>query len=541
MPELGDLSSKVFQGSNNPINMIRDLQTRQADLASSEALINALDDQTADLGDQVQGRFIAPDPTATSSEPTDSGFTGVFASGRGESFGGVNYGIGTVLLGALQAGFGMLGQFFAASGALVANAVGLTLTGLLYLLQFTATNAGNTRTGKFGMLLLPGQTVPSMQWDFESAAGATLVTNGDAETGDLTGWTDSASAWSAYSTSPYAGTYSFRHNPTVLTLPALLTQTVTGLSAGVTYSIAFASKRNFGYLTPKVFLVWKTSGHATIRTDTITGNAGSSWNTSSQNIVSPATTAEVTIQLDNGGGDPFQEFLYDAITFGASGTVVQQTATDAGWQFENPFQLLQVSDPAAPAVGYTEIHAKATGLYYQNNAGGAVRVDGAMDVIDSDTTLTSNSAEQTMYTISVPGNLLGTDGCLELDMWISYFNNSGATRTSVFKLYYGASSVTVDNDSFAVNASYWLLHVKVVLKANGATNAQNAYGHFAFVLGDGNRNAPSVCVFGTNNTVAYTADSTAAQTFKLTWTTAATQANHKMIIHAAQLTYLPAI
>lgn len=333
--------------------------------------VTSLDQISYNAGDILAGRFLSIDDTATSPEPTDTGFTGTFQSGRGETFGGVKYGIGTVLLGAIQAGFGLLGQFYAAAGSLIANANGILVTGLLYLLQFTATNAGATRTGKFGMTLLADQTTPSMQWDFESAAGATLVTNGDAETGDLTGWTDSASAWSAYSTSPYAGTYSFRHNPTVLTLPALLTQTVTGLSAGVTYNIAFASKRAFGYLTPKVYLVWQTSGHAAIRTDTVTGNAGASWQATSQSIVAPATTAEVKIELDNGGGDPFQEFLYDAITLGTSGTVVQQTATDAGWQFENPLISKELATPTAPASGYENWYADSTynTLVSQSSAG----------------------------------------------------------------------------------------------------------------------------------------------------------------------------
>lgn len=150
MPELGDLSSKIMQGENNPINRILATETKQRDLAGAEPGINGLDSLTSQPGDLVGGRFISPDETASIdangqlvSEPTDPLFTGAFQSGRGETFGGVDYQFGAVLAGVLGAGFNKIGQLVAGAGTFVADVAGMAIktVGGATFISFTSTRA----------------------------------------------------------------------------------------------------------------------------------------------------------------------------------------------------------------------------------------------------------------------------------------------------------------------------------------------------------------------------------------------------------------
>jgi len=89
--------------------------------------IAAVDQITNNLGDQIAGRFIAPQTTTI--EPTDTGFTGSFMSALGENFGSVGtFNVGAVALGVLQAGFNTAGKFIWAAGKGILDVLGITLT-----------------------------------------------------------------------------------------------------------------------------------------------------------------------------------------------------------------------------------------------------------------------------------------------------------------------------------------------------------------------------------------------------------------------------
>lgn len=137
---LGDLSSKVFQRSNNPMNRI--IQAERA--IRDQAGANKLPAGDPDQDDHIGGRYISPDEDTSIdangnliSEPTDAGFTGAFQSGRGETFGGIVYQFGAVLAGVLGVGFNKFGQFLAGAGAIVLDAYGQSITGTGVLFKFT--------------------------------------------------------------------------------------------------------------------------------------------------------------------------------------------------------------------------------------------------------------------------------------------------------------------------------------------------------------------------------------------------------------------
>jgi hypothetical protein len=340
------------RSGRNLVSQGNDLQRQIKDIQKRNIIARAGDELFKDLGRINSGQFAAIDPDTSvvriilsainlfDEFGVNAHFAGFNASGDPQFWINADDGVGTF-----------------AAGRAVLNANGMILDGLFYPIQMSATVGGYTRSGKFGMTLLAGDSVPSMQWSFSALPGDSLVLNGDAEAGALTNWTDSASAWSAYATDPYTGLYSFRHDPTVLTLPALLSQTITGINALTKYDIEFTSMRAFGYLTPHVYLVWKDAGHVALRTDVIEGNPGSSWQTTAQSIASPATAAEVVVELDNGGGDPFQDFRYDEIKLGTSGISMSLSPTDNGFRFDDlPIVLQEVDGPLSPTTGFGYIY-----------------------------------------------------------------------------------------------------------------------------------------------------------------------------------------
>ena len=202
------------------------------------------------------------------------------------------------------------GSLAALGGSLLINSDGLSIEGLTLAQYFLASNAGNQRQAWLGMYLPQGASVPVWSIIFTGPDGSSLITNGDAEDGDLTGWTDADSAWEASATSPYDGGYSLKHLSDAEVFPGKLLQNV-AVTEGNIYSFGFASRLESGILSPYVKLVWKTSAPAVILTDIIYGTHSSSWQFSQQSFTAPETAASVDIELYP--GDPFNDCYFDAI------------------------------------------------------------------------------------------------------------------------------------------------------------------------------------------------------------------------------------
>lgn len=305
MASLSDILAVVKQIRDE----LPDLVARAKLSPKQVAISTGLSDISEKLGLIQAGEF----RSGNGVEP-GKGFTGVRIGYPAFVYDGQNWNIVGILNDGIQFGLNAAdGKAYFAAGQAVMDSQALKLTGITYGFQHVATYNGNERTGKIGMFLPSGSSIPSFLMSYEGPVGTELVTNGGAETNDETGWTDSDSAWSVSSTSPYVGNYSFYHAPGLDVCPGKLTQNIGSLSESTFYTISFASKRTVGYLNPYVLLIWKDSGGTAIRTDRLEGDASSSWSVKSETYTSPVGTASCTIELYP--GDTFETVYFDAISF----------------------------------------------------------------------------------------------------------------------------------------------------------------------------------------------------------------------------------
>lgn len=109
------------------LNEVRKLKDQMRARQLHNVSIPRVSDVTNDFGTVVQGEFIAPSSTATSTTPTSTGFTGAAMGGNGWTFGSVVYQFVAVAAGVLQAGFNAAGKFIAGAGAVTLDADGVTI------------------------------------------------------------------------------------------------------------------------------------------------------------------------------------------------------------------------------------------------------------------------------------------------------------------------------------------------------------------------------------------------------------------------------
>lgn len=120
------LSSAEKQSFDDFMGELKTTKTLVDGVFKGTNTITQVSQITNDLGDQIAGRFIAPQTTTI--EPTDTGFTGSFMSAFGETFGSDTFNVGAVAAGVLQAGFNTLGKFIAAAGLITLDIDGITIT-----------------------------------------------------------------------------------------------------------------------------------------------------------------------------------------------------------------------------------------------------------------------------------------------------------------------------------------------------------------------------------------------------------------------------
>lgn len=83
------------------------------------------------------------------------------------------------------------------------------------------------------------------------------------------------------------------------------------------------------------------------------------------------------------------------------------------------------------------------------------------------------ATEQTLYSVTVPGNLLATERGVRLTLIGDYLNSSGSTKTLQVKVKYGATTLFDDvTGTIATNAARRELRIQIDLFNQGATNDQ---------------------------------------------------------------------
>lgn len=194
-------------------------------------------------------------------------------------------------------------------------------------------------------------------------------------------------------------------------------------------------------------------------------------------------------------------------------TIADVLGVDAGLDAAihgNYDRFKEVSAPGTPASGTVAVYAKSDGLMYSKDDAGLEKLmsggqagERVLDIDRSETDVVNTSAETDVYSITLPGGTLGTNKTviMEVEAWL--LQNTGASRTMQFRVYYGSSSAAAAVDTIATNTVWRYARLTYVLSADGATNDQKArFGTF----------------FEQTDTIMadFAVDSTSSQTMKIT-------------------------
>jgi hypothetical protein len=151
-------------------------------------------------------------------------------------------------------------------------------------------------------ILLPLATLAGIALAAGPANAATLLTNGNFETGNLSGWTQTSTGTTVSTTSPLAGTYSAVQAPNA---GAKLSQGFTAQTVATTTSFIFSASDPGGLDTRSMNITFDgtTTGRINLRLTDVTDNGFGD--------------VEVFNSLKAGGAG-WETVLTDAVTFGSS-------------------------------------------------------------------------------------------------------------------------------------------------------------------------------------------------------------------------------
>lgn len=269
-------------------------------------------------GDLVAGRFIAPAPTSTVTEPTDPAFTGSFMSGIGETFNSVAYNVGGVSAGALQWGAKQSdGKLYAGGGAVTLDEDGVLIN-----------NGGDSivfrDSPSYGVI---SNTYPA-GWGARAVRtlSATVnpdtnrLTNGDFETGDLSSWTETDPGGTISISAlgeGYGGGYAVRFNNSSTNY---ITQSITLSSYGLL--LKFRMRVASGNITA-------SANDINLFSEFTTGGV---WRTFY--AVIPGSTSSLKLKFP--GGDCYVDDI-EAIPLHGVGTIPLATYLDVGGNYVNAY------------------------------------------------------------------------------------------------------------------------------------------------------------------------------------------------------------
>ncbi len=199
---------------------------------------------------------------------------------------------------------------------------------------------------------------------------------------------------------------------------------------------------------------------------------------------------------------------------------VAKAGTDVGTR--NRLNLIEgtnVTITVADDAGNDEVDVT---IAASGGGGGGVTVQDR-DVVEAE--VVNTTTETAVYSYSVPGGTLGSNGHLRLTLIGDFLNNSGGTQTFTVRVKYGATTLfAIWNEAVGNNASRKPVRLEVDLIAANATNAQRATGRFNMLqAASGSDGATPSDRFSGHTSLAV--DSTTAQTLQVTVQHAAANAN----------------
>ena len=284
--------------------MIEELPSKLK-ISAQQITVNALSDIAKNLGLVQAGEFRA----GNGKEP-GSGFTGIRIGYPPFLYNGEYWHDAGVNDDVLQTGRNVTdGKFYAAGGNLVIDQDAIKMTELGYALTQDVTVGTARRISTIGMSSIEDSTVPTLKLSYQNptTTGSNIITYGDFESGDLTGWTATGyDGYSASTSESYADSYSLYAN--VLYSggsPAVLTSQRYAVDSSTSYIFKTYCFPTYLGRNPVMYIKWydDPSAGSVLRTDSIFKiTANGAWTEIEDSFVSPSTASscEIILSADTG-------------------------------------------------------------------------------------------------------------------------------------------------------------------------------------------------------------------------------------------------
>lgn len=334
------------------------------------------------------------------------------------------------------------GEVLTAGGLLKLFSGGINLLGPVGAITFEASDSYVVRSGSLGFGMVNGASTPTPYWSLTSDAaisGTNEVTNGDFETGDMTGWTASDVGFSAIESSIFG-----RYRLTMTSAagdPRTVTSDRVAFSAGAHMAFSFVGIK--AGAEGQVLVKWydAASGGTLLRTDTMeiarvnslitAGTKG--WGRNESHLVSPASTASFEVVID-APGSYSNKILIDSVAARVSSVL--------------EMMVLREDGP----------------VYSHNGVEIPIMEDGV-----GFSTYASNAGEVDVYTYTVKANSLKTTG--NITSWADgdVYNGTGAGRTARIRVYFGGTLVSDTGAVAIANGLRMSYHVdSIVVNSDAA-------------------------------------------------------------------------